>query len=78
LIGRALEGWMTVHDVPPIEVVLLNRLDLPSASVGEAPLIALAPAVGNAIFDATGIRLHSLPLVPEGSRLSVDKLPGER
>jgi isoquinoline 1-oxidoreductase len=30
---------------------------------GETPIVGLAPAVGNAIFNATGIRLRSLPLL---------------
>ena len=55
-------------DVPDIDVVILDRKDLPSAGAGETPIAAIAPAVGNAIFDATGIRLRSLPLVPEGFR----------
>jgi nicotinate dehydrogenase subunit B len=33
---------------------------------GETPIVAVAPAVGNAIFDATGVRLRALPLAPEG------------
>jgi isoquinoline 1-oxidoreductase len=41
---------------------LLDRKDLPSAGAGETPIVGLAPAVGNAIFDATGKRLRSLPL----------------
>ncbi|MGH2367055.1 MAG: xanthine dehydrogenase family protein molybdopterin-binding subunit, partial [Chloroflexota bacterium] len=53
-------------DAPAIEAVLVDRRDLPSAGAGETPLIGLAPAVGNAIFNATGVRLHSLPLVPDG------------
>jgi isoquinoline 1-oxidoreductase len=53
-------------DVPAIEVVLLDRKDLPSAGAGETPIMALAPAIGNAIFDAAGVRLRSLPLAPEG------------
>ncbi|WP_406694985.1 molybdopterin cofactor-binding domain-containing protein [Singulisphaera sp. Ch08] len=53
-------------DMPTIDVVLLDRKDLPSAGAGEAPIIAVAPAVGNAIFDAAKVRLRSLPLVPNG------------
>ena len=54
------------RDLPVLETVLVNRKDLPSAGAGEAPMIAVAPAVGNAIFDATGKRLRSLPMVPNG------------
>ena len=55
-----------IADVPPIEVILLNRADLPSAGAGETPMIAVAPAVANAIFDAIGRRLRSLPLTIDG------------
>jgi isoquinoline 1-oxidoreductase len=55
-------------DVPALETVLLDRKDLPSAGAGETPIVALAPAVANAILQATGQRLHSLPLVPRASR----------
>jgi len=53
-------------DVPEIEAVLLDRKDIPSAGAGETPLVGLAPAVANAIFDATGLRLSRLPLAPTG------------
>jgi isoquinoline 1-oxidoreductase len=46
---------------------LIDRRDQPSAGAGETPMIALAPAIANAIFDATGIRLRSLPLLPGGA-----------
>jgi nicotinate dehydrogenase subunit B len=55
-----------IDDVPPIEIVLLDRPDLPPAGGGETPIIAIAPALANAIFAATGVRLRALPLVPEG------------
>ncbi len=53
-------------DLPVLETVLLDRKDLPSAGAGECPMIGLAPAIANAIFDATGVRLRSMPLVPSG------------
>jgi nicotinate dehydrogenase subunit B len=53
-------------DMPSIEVVLIDHKDIPSAGAGETPIVGLAPAVGNAIFDATGVRLRSLPLAPKG------------
>jgi isoquinoline 1-oxidoreductase len=61
-------------DVPAIDVVLLNRLDLPPAGAGETPIVGLAPAIGNAIFDATGVRLRSLPLIPRGLPASTNQV----
>jgi len=66
--GQILNGKFSQYrlprfsDVPKIEVVLLDRKDLPSAGAGETPIVGLAPAVGNAIFDATGKRIRSMPL----------------
>jgi len=56
-------------DIPAIETVLLDRKDLPSAGAGETPIVGVAPAIGNAIFDATGVRLRSLPMVPNGLKV---------
>jgi nicotinate dehydrogenase subunit B len=58
-------------DVPKIETVLLDRKDLPSVGAGEAPIVGIAPAIGNAIFQATGERLRSLPLAPDGLKATV-------
>lgn len=58
------------RDVPRIEAVLLDRKDIPSAGAGETPIMAIAPAVGNAIFDATGVRLRAMPLIPNGLKTS--------
>ena len=54
------------RDIPEIQAVLIDRKDIPPAGAGETPIVGLAPAIGNAIFDATGIRLRNLPLVPRG------------
>jgi nicotinate dehydrogenase subunit B len=63
---RALAGYRVPRfaDIPQIDVVLVDRPDIPSAGAGETPLIAVAPAIGNAIFAATGRRLRALPLIP--------------
>ena len=53
------------RDLPAIEAVLLDRKDLPSAGAGETPIMAVAPAVGNALFDATGVRRRAMPLAPD-------------
>ena len=54
-------------DTPQIEVVLLDRKDLPSAGAGETGIVGLAPAVGNAIFAATGTRLRHMPMTPDNN-----------
>ena len=53
-------------DEPKIEVVLVDRKDQPSFGAGETPIVGLAPAVGNAIFDAIGVRLRSMPMLIGG------------
>jgi len=50
-------------DIPPIDVVLVDRPDLPSAGAGETPIIAIAPALANALFEASGRRVRALPLL---------------
>jgi nicotinate dehydrogenase subunit B len=52
-------------DVPPVDIVLVDRKDLPSAGAGECPIMAIAPALGNAIFAATGKRLRAMPMGSE-------------
>ena len=72
--GRVLNGTMRQYrvprfaDVPPIDVVMIDRKDLPSAGAGETPIIGLAPAIANAMFKSTGERRRSLPLAPPARR----------
>ena len=51
-----------MNDLPELETVLLNRPDLPSVGAGETPMIAIAPAMANALFQAVGVRPRALPL----------------
>lgn len=53
-------------DVPPLDVVLVDRKDLPSMGAGETPIFGVAPAIGAAIFDASGIRVRRLPMARGG------------
>jgi nicotinate dehydrogenase subunit B len=68
ILNPRLSGYRVPRfsDLPVLETVLLDRKDLTSTGAGETPIVAVAPAVGNAIFQATGVRLRSLPMVPKG------------
>jgi isoquinoline 1-oxidoreductase len=50
-------------DTPELEVVMLNRKDIPSVGAGETPILGIAPAIRNAIVNANGKRLYTLPLM---------------
>jgi len=71
--GRILNGSLDAYrvprlaDVPEVEVVLLDQPGEASAGGGETPLIAVAPAIANAIADACGVRLRTMPLAPDGT-----------
>jgi isoquinoline 1-oxidoreductase len=50
------------RDLPKLDVILLDRKDLESAGAGETPIIVIAPAVANAVFDATGKPVRAMPI----------------
>jgi CO/xanthine dehydrogenase Mo-binding subunit len=52
-------------DVPQIDVALIDRPDQPLMGAGEASLPPVGGALANAIFDATGLRLRTVPFTPE-------------
>jgi isoquinoline 1-oxidoreductase beta subunit len=51
-----------LDDLPELDISLINRPDLPSAGAGETPIIAIAPAIANAVFRATGSSVQRLPV----------------
>jgi isoquinoline 1-oxidoreductase len=51
-------------DVPEIDVILIDRRDVPSAGAGESPITVVAPAIGAALFAASRKRIRSLPMLP--------------
>jgi CO/xanthine dehydrogenase Mo-binding subunit len=52
-------------DVPDVNIVLIDRPHEPILGAGEATTTVIAPAIGNAIHDATGIRLREVPFTPD-------------
>jgi CO/xanthine dehydrogenase Mo-binding subunit len=59
----------TAVDAPEIEPVIVeheyHKGPFGAKGFGELPLMAVAPAVANAVFNATGIRVTELPITPE-------------
>jgi CO/xanthine dehydrogenase Mo-binding subunit len=51
--------------VPKIETVLIEADDKPPQGGGEPGIICLGGAVGNAIYDVTGVRVYQLPMTAE-------------
>jgi CO/xanthine dehydrogenase Mo-binding subunit len=56
---------LTYPEVPQVNAILLNRPDQPASGVGEPATCPVPAAISNAVFDATGVRLRSLPFRPE-------------
>jgi len=52
---------LTFPEVPRLEFELIQRLDQPPLGVGEAASTPVPAALGNAVFDATGVRLRTVP-----------------
>jgi nicotinate dehydrogenase subunit B len=52
-------------EVPTIELEMIQRLDEPPLGVGEAASSPVPAALGNAVFDATGVRLRVVPFRPD-------------
>jgi CO/xanthine dehydrogenase Mo-binding subunit len=63
--------WRTYHslplgfDIPTMECVLINQPDEEATGAGETSITVMSAAIGNAVFDATGVRLRQTPFTPE-------------
>jgi CO/xanthine dehydrogenase Mo-binding subunit len=60
-------------DVPELDVVLLNRPEMPALGAGEGATIPPAAAIANAIYDAVGVRLREGPFTPKRVLAAVQK-----
>jgi CO/xanthine dehydrogenase Mo-binding subunit len=50
---------------PAIDVILIDRRDQPLLGAGEAATAPVAAALANAVFDATGVRLRTVPFTAD-------------
>jgi CO/xanthine dehydrogenase Mo-binding subunit len=70
--------WRTFHslplgiEVPQMECVLINRTGVDAMGSGETSITLSAAAIGNAIFDATGVRLREVPFTPARIKQALD------
>lgn len=60
-----------VHaDAPPMDVLFVDKADMiisPTGAkgIGEIALVGVAPAIANAVYNATGKRIRTLPITPD-------------
>jgi CO/xanthine dehydrogenase Mo-binding subunit len=71
-------GWETYPilrfaRVPEVDVVLLDRPELPSVGAGEAAAGPTAAAIGNAVAAAVGVRMRDLPLTPSSIVAAIER-----
>jgi 4-hydroxybenzoyl-CoA reductase alpha subunit len=88
--GRTLNSnfldyrMVTSLDMPPIEPILIESIDpngpFGAKGVGEPALVPTAAAIANAIYDAVGVRIKSLPITPDKILAALEEkgLPSER
>jgi nicotinate dehydrogenase subunit B len=69
--------WRTYHsltlgdEMPSVQSVLIDRHDVEATGAGETAITVIAAAVGNAIFDATGVRIRQIPFTPERVKMAL-------
>jgi xanthine dehydrogenase YagR molybdenum-binding subunit len=67
MVNPNMEWYMLggMSDIPKIDVVLMNQPERGVIGIGEPPTISTAAAIANAVANAIGVRVRSLPLSPD-------------
>jgi xanthine dehydrogenase YagR molybdenum-binding subunit len=75
MVNPNLEWYLVpgMSDIPPIDVTLVDQPERGVVGIGEPPIISTAAAVGNAIANAIGVRVRSLPMTPEAVLNAVER-----
>ena len=73
---------LRISDVPEFDIAFVESTEVP-VGLGEPPTTVIAPAIGNAIFAATGLRLRRLPIRPRDvldakAKVSAATIPSRR
>lgn len=55
----------TFRRVPEIQIVLVNRKEMPALGGGEPSTVPVPAAIANAVFDAIGVRVREVPMTPQ-------------
>ena len=67
----------TPLEMPELHVTLVESVDpegpFGAKECGEGGLAPILPAVGNAVFDAVGVRIHKLPMTPDVVLTALEK-----
>ena len=84
MLNADLETYkiLGAREVPEIEIALVENYIAQSstdaAGVGEsAGIITLAAAIGNAFYNATGVRMRKIPMTPTNVLIALGKVQGE-
>jgi CO/xanthine dehydrogenase Mo-binding subunit len=66
ITGLDWVGYPTLRfkDTPRTHVISVQRTDLQPGGSGEPTLVPVPPAIANAFFDATGVRIREAPMTP--------------
>lgn len=56
---------LTFQEIPEVDIVLINRPELPALGAGEPAIGPVPAAIANALFDAVGVRLREAPFTPQ-------------
>lgn len=69
---RNLDSYkpLRMADVPELDIQFIRNDHFP-VGMGEPPLIVVGPAIGNAIYNAVGVRLRDLPIRPEAVKAAL-------